>query len=194
MAVVWVCVPMTSASAHSPSGNSVWTCNGGSVSSVGTTNPGDCFAHQSGSYVSWRFYIPSYAFDFSWYEQSAIRSSFNSWTHPNGHQYYMTENQASNALVTKSWWTICGTSAAVGCTYSWTDSGKHIWVSGVDIRDNASFGPVAVHEAGHMAGVGHSAQGFGNVMGSSGLSSMGPGDRQGVCEMYGHSHAQWAGC
>jgi hypothetical protein len=184
----------SNASAHNPDPiNPIWTCNGGQATVVysggvpALQSPGNCYVHESGSFTSYRFdaSVPAAT-------AATIRAQFAKWSNPYGNQYYMTESSGSNNVVRWVGYQICGTPNAIACTNSAVSAG-HISVMSTDFRNNAgaNLSWAAIHEAGHAAGLGHAAGT--NVMGTGGVN-LGGGDFFGLCQIYGHSHAQWGGC
>ena len=175
---------VTASYAHYPvDAGWAWTCSGGESASA---YQGNCFAHQSGSFASWHVGT-------GWTSSgiTALRTAVNKWNHPNGHQYYVVES--GGFAVDRVDFQICGIASAVGCTYSSVNSAGHLVVSLVRIHVNATVGYVALHEFGHVAGLGHSFV-SGNTMYGAGQANLGTGDFAGLCDVYGHSHQQWSGC
>lgn len=174
------------ASAHIPDdgGSYPWTCAGGN----GGGPPGTCCRHNSSypSGINWHFANVCS-------NQAAIRAGANLWDnfHPIN---FAEDNYPVHGLqgfpLTCLTTFVCGPVPAGGCEGS-TSSGVHKTTTYIKIKIGTAYTTTAGQEFGHSAGLGHSGV-SGNVMKSA--SVLGGGDKEGICQIYGHSHSWGSSC
>ena len=168
------------ATAHTPDDYSdLWTCNGGEPPFNGV-----CFSHANNLRVNWRIGT-------GWTTALAntVRTVAGQWWNAGGSTFTIVE-VSSGFPVNRVAPSVC----SGGCAVGFLDGSSHVQISRIDIANTMLTGPTAIHEFGHAAGLGHGIPGWGNVMGSSGLSNTGAGDRAGICQTSGHSHNGWGSC
>ncbi len=188
-------LPIGTATAHTPSEvGYVWTCSKGKGEQA---FGGYCYRHHS--YANARIHLVNQA---SWSSawQTAVATGYQAWDKTNGHQFdYIVQstNTSSNSDVSVVT-TACGVSSYAGCAVV-IASGQHIVEkdSYVQFKNATTVNKanLAIHEFGHLLGLGHSSNSSAVMWWQGGSrTSLHLDDRNGRCNIYGHSHGWWGGC
>lgn len=198
--------------AHDPSDNNYrFSCaNGGPAPGEGD---GVCWVHHTNADARWRFdgSVPSNV-------RTYVRNAVQQWDQTNGHQFNYVEVGPSTTGMSVFWLgqNPCGNPNFAGCAYAtWTNFHINEAVSNVQLDSrlnwNISANPpspsqldlwgLAVHETGHLVGLGHAATATASMnpampWGSGGTQwrSLHADDTFGRCQVYGHEHDYWGGC
>lgn len=181
--------PARTVEAHPPSSfGYTWTC----LTGVGSqSQPGDCYRHKTSAYDTWYYIPPGDPEGFPHSKRAAANLGVGVWDQTNGHPFNFNYDNPDGFPVGWVGFQICGSSAPVGCHYHAALANDHFSTTRIRIRNTTSnVSGIAAHEFGHAVGLGHSESNF-NVMGAPDQANLGSGDREGRCQIYGHTGHGW---